>query len=74
MGGALGICQGRAMLVTMLWLVGGVGVREGTMPLAQLSVDFQSLLPLATNKLGPFGANSQVGGFMCILGPIGSLQ
>ena len=35
---------------------------------------FQSLLPLVTSKLGPSGADSQVGSFMYILGPCGSLQ
>ena len=35
---------------------------------------FQSLLPLPTSKLGPSGADSQVGSFMYILGPCGSLQ
>ena len=44
------------------------------MPLAQLSAGFQSLPLLPTSKLGPSGADSQVGGFMYILGPCGSLQ
>ena len=52
----------------------GGGVREGTMLLAQLSTSFQSLPPLPTSKLGPSGADSQVGGFVYILGPCGSLQ
>ena len=52
----------------------GVGVREGTMQLAQLSTDFQSLSPLHTIELGPSGADSWVGGFVYILGPCGSLQ
>ena len=38
------------------------------MPLAQLSEGFQSLLLLPTSKLGPSGADSQVGGFVYILG------
>ena len=50
------------------------GVREGAMALAPLSASFQSLPPLSTIKLGPFGADSWVGGFMCGLGPYGSLQ
>ena len=44
------------------------------MPLAQLSADFQSLLPLSTIKLGPSGADSQVGGLVYILGSLGPLQ
>ena len=44
------------------------------MPLAQLSAGFQSLPLLPTSKLSPSGAGSQVGGFVCILGPCGSLQ
>ena len=50
------------------------GVPEGTVPLAQLLVGFQSLPLLPTSKLGPSGADSQVGGFMYILGYCGSLQ
>ena len=52
----------------------GGGVQEGTMPLAPLSAGFQSLLPLPTIKLGPSGADSQVGGFVYVLEPCGSLQ
>ena len=52
----------------------GGGVREGTVPLAQLSDGFQSLAPLPTSKLGPSGADSLVGGFVYVLGPCGSLQ
>ena len=52
----------------------GGGVREGTMLLAQLSPRFQSLPPLPTSELGPSGADSQVGGFVYILGPYESLQ
>ena len=44
------------------------------MPLAQLSAGFQSLTPLTTIKLGPSGADSQVGVFVYVLGPCGSLQ
>ena len=44
------------------------------MVFAPLSAGFQSLLPLTTSKLGPSGADSQVGGFVYILGPCGSLQ
>ena len=32
------------------------------MPLAELSMDFQSFPPLPTSKLGPSGTDSQVGG------------
>ena len=48
--------------------------REGTVPLAPLSTSFQSLPPLPTHKLGPSGADSQVGGLVYVLGPYGSLQ
>ena len=44
------------------------------MPLVQLSTGFQSLPPLLISKLGPSGADSQVGGFVYVLGPRGSLQ
>ena len=44
------------------------------MPLAPILVGFQSLPLLATSKLGPSGADSQVGGFVYIQGPRGSLQ
>ena len=39
-----------------------------------LLAGFQSLPLLPTNKLGPSGADSRVGGFVYILGPCGSLQ
>ena len=39
------------------------------MALAELSAGFQSLPPLPTSKLGPSGADSQVGGLVYILGP-----
>ena len=42
------------------------------MPRAGLSVRCQSLPPLPTSKLGPSGAESQVGGFVYVLGPCGS--
>ena len=41
------------------------------MPLAQLFTGFQSLPLLLTSKSGPSGADSQVGGFVYILGPMG---
>ena len=44
------------------------------MVLAPLSSGFQSLPPLPTMKLGPFGADSQVGGLVQAVGPWGSLQ
>ena len=44
------------------------------MMLAQVSPGFQSLPPLPTSKLGPSGADSQMGGFLYILGSCGSLQ
>ena len=43
------------------------------MLLAWLSTSFQSLSLLPTNKLGPSVADSWVSGFVCILGPCGSL-
>ena len=50
-----------------MWLccdaVCGGGVWEGTVPLALLSAGFQSFPLLPTIKLGPSGADSQVGGF-----------
>ena len=48
------------------------GVQEGTVLLDQLSVGFQSLPLLPTSKLGPSGADSQVRGFVHILGLCGS--
>ena len=44
------------------------------MTLAPLSAGFQSLSPLPKIKLGPSGADSQVGGLVYILGPCLSLQ
>ena len=44
------------------------------MPLALLSAGFQSLPPLPTSKLGPSSADSQVSGFVYILGPCRSPQ
>ena len=44
------------------------------MALALLSAGFQSLTPLPTSKVGPSGADSRVGGFVCVLGPCESLQ
>ena len=52
----------------------GGEVQEGTVPLAQLSDSFQSLPLLPTSKLDPSGADFQVGGFVYVLVPCGSLQ
>ena len=52
----------------------GRGVREGIVPLAELSDGFQSLPLLPTSKLGPSGADSRMGGFVYIVRPCGSLQ
>ena len=41
------------------------------MALAPLSASFQSLPQLPTIKLGPSGADSQVGAFVYLLGPVG---
>ena len=61
-----------------MWLCCGAecggGVREETLTFAKLSPCFQSLPLLPTIKLGPPGADSQVGGFVFILGPCGPLQ
>ena len=43
------------------------------MALAPLSASFQSLPPVPTIKLGPSGADFQVGGLVHTLGPCGSL-
>ena len=73
-GRALYICQGRAIHISVFGAVCERGVQKGTMPLGQLSVSFQLLLPLPISKLGPSGVDSRVGGFVHILGPCGSLQ
>ena len=44
------------------------------MVLAFLSAGFLSLPPVPASKMGPSGADSQVGGSMYVLGPCGSLQ
>ena len=54
--------------------VGGGGDWEGTVTLALLWADFQSLPLLPTIKLGLSGADFLVGGLVYILGPCGSLQ
>ena len=41
------------------------------MALAPLCAGFQSLRPLPTIKLGPFGAASRVDGFVYVLDPVG---
>ena len=71
---------GQPMLLHCDVVCGG-GVLEGTVPLALLSASFQSLSvtgssfqPLPTSRVGPSGADSQVGGFVYLLGPCGSLQ
>ena len=52
----------------------GEGVRDGAMSLTLLSASFQLLPLLLTVRLGPSGTDSQVGGFVYILGLCGSLQ
>ena len=52
----------------------GGRIREETMPLTWLSAGFQLLSLLPISKLGPSDADFQVGGFMYIVGPCGSLQ
>ena len=44
------------------------------MPLAWLLPHFQSLPPLPTSELSLSGADSQMGGLVCVLGPHGPLQ
>ena len=78
------LCKGQSLTYLPGWgnpchcivvlYIYGEGVQEGTMPLARLSVGFQSFPLLHTSKLGPAGADSQVGGFVYVLGRCGSLQ
>ena len=51
----------------------GGGVRKGKMPLAGLLPAF-SHSPPSHKQLGPSGADSQVGGFVYVLGPCESLK
>ena len=44
------------------------------MTLAGFLADFHPLPPLPISTLDPSGAESQVGGFVYVLGPCGSLQ
>ena len=73
-GEAFGICQDRDIQVTALWCWVWGGFWEGTMLLARLSAGFESLFPLPTSKLGPSGADSQVGGIVYVLGSCRSFQ
>ena len=61
-----------------MWLRCGAvyreGVQEGTMLLAWLLAGFRSLPLLPISKLGPSGADSQMGGFVYILGSCGSFK
>ena len=66
---ALGICQGGATQVLCSGVFCGGEVQERIIQLVQLSIGFQSFPPLLTSKLGPSGADSQVGGFVYVLGP-----
>ena len=52
----------------------GGDVQEGTVPLVRLLAGFKSLPLFPTSKFGPSGADSQVDGFVYIVGPCGSLQ
>ena len=54
--------MGQPMLLLHYDAFCGGGVQEGTVYLAPLSDGFQSLPPLPIIKLGPAGADSQVGG------------
>ena len=72
-GWALGVQQGGATHFSVLWCcMWGRGPRGNNAACSALG--FQSLPPLPTSKLGPFGGDSWVGGFVYILGPCGSLQ
>ena len=53
----------------VLYVEGGVG--EGTVLFAPLSASFQSLPWLPAIQLGISGTDSQVGGLVYILGPLG---
>ena len=73
-GRAIGIHQGGATYLAVLWCGVWGRVREGTMRPTQLSASFQSPQLLSTSKLGPSGADAQMRGFVYFLGPCGSLQ
>ena len=64
--------MGQSTLLRCDAICGGK-VREGTVLLAELLAGFESLPPLPTSKLGPSGADSNVGEFVYVLGPCGSL-
>ena len=49
----------------------GEGSEKEKMLLSELLAGFQSLPLIPTSKLGPSGADSQVGGFVYVLGPYG---
>ena len=70
-GWSLWYLPGQGNLSLHYGAVCGGGVTEGTTLLAQFSAGFQSLPPLPTSKLHPSGADSQVGGFVYVLGPYG---
>ena len=73
-GGALGVHQGGVTHVAALWCCmwgrGGEGNNGTCSTLWGISVTS----PTTSSKLGPSGADSRVGGLVCILGPCGSLQ
>ena len=71
---ALGILQGGATQVTVLWCCMWGRDPKGNMPLAHLLASFQSFPLLPTRKLGPPTADSLVSGFVYILRTRGSLQ
>ena len=49
-------------------------VQRGNNAACWLLLHFQSLPPLPTSKFGSSGADSQVGWFVCVLGPCGCFQ
>ena len=73
-GVALVVHQGRVTVVAALWCCTWGRAWEGAMVPAPLSARLQSLPPVPTIKMGPFGADPWVGGLVHTLGLCGSLQ
>ena len=73
-GGTLGIHQGEATHIAEVWCCLWGRGPEGNNVACWVNGGFHSLPPLPTSKLGPSCADSQVGGFVYILGPCKTLQ